>query len=767
MDFLPEGVAFNKEITYLARTNFRNSNQVFGIKRKDRRQHMYLLGKSGTGKSALMGNMIVQNIWNGEGVCVIDPHGELVESLLSTIPAHRAKDVVYFNPADTDFHVGFNVLQIDDPKHKHLVAAGLLGIFKKIWADAWSARMEYVLNNAILALADTPGSTLLGIQRLLVDKDYRQVVISNVKDPVIRTFWINEYENWLDQYRNEAIAPIQSKMGQFLSTSVVRNLIGQSKSTINLFEIMNSGKILLVNVSKGRIGEDNSSLLGSMFITKLQLAAMERVRVPEDDRRDFYLFVDEFQNFVTDAFASIFSEARKYRLNLTIAHQYIAQLAAGESEAMKDALFGNVGTIILFRLGSADAAFMDSEFEPEFKTQDMVNLPNYNMYLKLMIDGVTSRPFSATTLPPFKIPLNSTVEHDIVELSRKLYSRSRDAVEREINDWSGMLVGLQEEGRFKAECSACFKPTMLPFEPDPGHTLYCKECIAKIRSGEMKPLSESGSRMPEPHSFTPLINLGIEFKAEKDHVYRDPSGHIHAQESVAHAPETSTEDFPEESEEHTPINAFIEEAPEEVLASYSSEPETPKFSFEPAPKFDEEEDYKFDSEPETKTEPEITPEFKTPESDVMPEQAFTPAPYEDVHPTQPEIKTEPETITEFKTPESDVMPEPEITPAPYEEELPSHPEIKPEPVSTIPEDNSDDDFPDEKPPAYSMQSPIFSVPEIPQDSIKEEENIIPPAAVDRGDAEDQQPANPPQKEDSGKKAVREIPEDILRKVLSE
>ena len=307
MDFLPEGVAFNKEITYIAKTNFRNSDQVFGIKRKDRRQHMYLLGKSGTGKSALMGNMIVQNIWNGEGVCVIDPHGELVESLLATIPAHRAKDVIYFNPADTDFHVGFNVMQIDDPKYKHLVAAGLLRIFKKIWADAWSARMEYILNNAILALADTPGSTMLGIQRLLLDKDYRQVVISHVKDPVIKTFWVNEYENWLDQYRNEAIAPIQNKLGQFLSTSVVRNIVGQAKSTINLFETMNSGKILLVNVSKGRIGEDNSALLGSMIITKLQLSAMERVRIPEDDRRDFYLYVDEFQNFVTDSFASILS----------------------------------------------------------------------------------------------------------------------------------------------------------------------------------------------------------------------------------------------------------------------------------------------------------------------------------------------------------------------------------------------------------------------------------------------------------------------------
>jgi CxxC-x17-CxxC domain-containing protein len=514
MDFLPDGVAFNKNITYLAKTNFRAQEQVFGIKRKDRRQHMYVLGKSGSGKSVLLGNMIVQNIWNGEGVCVIDPHGELVESVLATIPAHRVKDVVYFNPADTDYHIGFNVLQVDDPKYKHLVASGLMGIFTKIWANAWSARMEYILNNAILALADTPGSTLLGIPRLLVDKDYRQVVINNLKDPVIKAFWIHEYENWRDQYRNEAIAPIQNKVGQFLSTSIVRNVVGQAKSTIDLFDMMNSSKIFLVNVSKGRIGEDNSALLGGMIITKLQLAAMERVRIPEDDRKDFYLYVDEFQNFVTDAFASILSEARKYRLNLTLAHQYIAQLVTKDSEAVRDAVFGNVGTMIIFRVGAADAEFLEQEFEPEFMVQDMVNLPNYTIYLKLMVDGVTSRPFSAKTLPPYKIPINSTVAQDIIESSRSLYARPRDLVEKEINDWSGMLVGLEQEGKFKAVCSSCGKETSVPFEPEAGRPVYCKECIAKIKSGEMRPLKGTRSESLKPQSYAALANLGIEFAAE-------------------------------------------------------------------------------------------------------------------------------------------------------------------------------------------------------------------------------------------------------------
>ncbi|MBP7805020.1 MAG: type IV secretion system DNA-binding domain-containing protein [Candidatus Pacebacteria bacterium] len=515
MDFLPEGVAFNRDITYLAKTNFRAQEQVFGIKRRDRRQHMYVLGKSGSGKSALLGNMIVQNVWNGEGVCVVDPHGELVESILATIPAHRAKDVIYFNPADTDYHVGFNVLQIDDPKYKHLVASGLMGIFTKIWANAWSARMEYILNNAILALADTPGSTLLGIPRLLVDKDYRQVVINNLKDPVIKAFWIHEYENWRDQYRNEAIAPIQNKVGQFLSTSIVRNVVGQAKSTIDMFDMMNSGKIFLVNVSKGRIGEDNSALLGGMLITKLQLAAMERVRIPENDRKDFYLYVDEFQNFVTDSFASILSEARKYRLNLTLAHQYIAQLVTKDSEAVRDAVFGNVGTMIIFRVGAADAEYLEKEFEPEFMIQDMVNLPNYTAYLKLMIDGVTSRPFSAKTLPPFKIPVNSTVANEIVESSRTLYARPRETVEKEINDWSGMLVGLNEEGKFKAVCSSCGKDTLVPFEPEPGRPVYCKECIAKIKSGEMKPIKGQRSRNYENQSFDDLSMLGIEYQPDK------------------------------------------------------------------------------------------------------------------------------------------------------------------------------------------------------------------------------------------------------------
>lgn len=504
----------NKDITYFAKTNFRNTDNIFGIKRRDRRQHMYILGKSGTGKSVLLSNLIAQNIQNGEGVCVVDPHGELVEEILHLIPDHRAKDVIYFNPSDIDFNMGFNIIEVDDPKYKHLVASGLMGIFTKIWANVWSSRMEYILSNAILALVDTPGTTLLGIPRMLVDKDYRQMIVSNLKDPVVKAFWVHEYEQWREQFRNEAIAPIQNKVGQFLSSAMIRNVLGQPKSTINIFDIMNEGKIFLVNVSKGRIGEDNSALLGGMIITKIQLAAMERVRIPEDERKDFYLYVDEFQNFATDSFANILSEARKYRLNLIVAHQYTAQLENKDGSKVRDAVFGNVGTMIVFRVGADDAEFLEKEFEPEFTAQDFVNLPNYHIYLKLMIDGITSRPFSAKTLPPIKVDNTEGVKEKIIETSRKLYTRPRAEVEEDIARWSGTLQTAEGESKYKADCSNCGKSTMVPFEPKEGRPVYCKECMFKIKNGELKPASgfvASRSQKDEQAAKKPLADLGIEF----------------------------------------------------------------------------------------------------------------------------------------------------------------------------------------------------------------------------------------------------------------
>lgn len=424
------------DIVYFGRVNFRGSNKLFGIKRADRRQHMYIIGKTGTGKSTLLHNLIIQDIARGEGLCVIDPHGELVESLLNKIPEERVDDVIYFNPADTEYPIGFNVLELPDPKYKHLVASGLMSVFTKIWANVWSARMEYILNNAILALLDTPNSTLIGINRILTDKDYRQKIVSNIKDPVVRAFWVNEYEEWQDKFRNEAIAPIQNKVGQFLSTDLIRNIVCQSKSTINIFDIMNQGKILLINVSKGKIGEDNSALLGAMFITKIQMAAMERVRIPEEERLDFYLYVDEFQNFATESFAGILSEARKYRLNLILAHQYVGQLTSGVSTQIRDSIFGNVGTIVIFRVGAKDAEFLEKEFTPEFGVEDMVSLPNYNIYIKMVVDGVAYRPFSATILPPFKTYFSAVTAEKIIENSRKKYGRPRYLVEEEIKEFT-------------------------------------------------------------------------------------------------------------------------------------------------------------------------------------------------------------------------------------------------------------------------------------------------------------------------------------------
>jgi hypothetical protein len=350
-------------------------------------------------------------------------------------------DVVYLNPADSDFPIAFNPLEAVDPKYKHLVASGLMGVFTKIWAGVWSARMEYILNNTILGLLDSPGNTLLGIARMLVNKTYRKKIVDNIKDPVVKSFWVDEFANYNDKFRNEAIAPIQNKVGQFLSSAIIRNIVGQTKSSIDLRDIMDNQKIFLINLSKGRIGEDSSALLGAMIITKLQLAAMSRVDMPEEERKDFYLYVDEFQNFATESFASILSEARKYRLNVIIAHQYIGQLEKDKNTVVRDAIFGNVGTMACFRVGADDAEFLEKEFDPTFLLNDLVNLPKYHIILKLMINGVASTPFSATTLPPIGDVTGN--EEKVIKVSRERYASARSAVEDRINKWMGSEFHLQ------------------------------------------------------------------------------------------------------------------------------------------------------------------------------------------------------------------------------------------------------------------------------------------------------------------------------------
>jgi len=509
-------------ITILGETNFRNAKRRFGIKKDDRRRHTYLIGKTGMGKSTVLENMLIQDIRRGEGVGLVDPHGDFAETILDHIPAKRINDVIYFNPSDHNFPIAFNVMEAVTEEHKHLIASGLIAVFHKLWADSWGPRLEYLLRNSILALLDYPGSTLLGVTRMLVDKNYRKKVIEKIKDPVVRAFWVDEYSKYSNQFQVEAISPIQNKVGQFLSISMIRNVIGQVKSTIDLRDIMDNKKILIMNLAKGRIGEDASALLGAMMITKIQLAAMSRVDILEEDRKDFYLYVDEFQNFATESFANILSEARKYRLNLIMAHQYIEQL----DEKVSAAIFGNVGTLMLFRVGAADAEYLVKEFAPHFTEEDLVNLTKFNVYMKLMIDGVSSQPFSADTLPPLKFdPVESSKAEKIISVSRERYSKPREVVEDKIARWSGMVKDQDadvkegerkiekseiskpasrsntDQGRASSEqsrtkkkkkddktylvnCYECGNQARINFMPDGIRPVYCNDCFKKIRTGE-------------------------------------------------------------------------------------------------------------------------------------------------------------------------------------------------------------------------------------------------------------------------------------------
>jgi len=534
-------------VTVMGMTKFRGEERSFGIYSDDRRRHVYIIGKTGVGKTTLMEGMIRQDIARGKGVALVDPHGDVAEGLLNSIPPERINDVIYFNPADVDYPVGFNVLEAVDPQYKYLISSGLIGSLKKIWADSWGPRLEYILRNAILALLDYPSSTMLGILRLLGDNQYRKKVVEKIQDPVVKSFWTNEFANYNERFRAEAISPIQNKVGQFLTSSIIRNIVAQPKSTIDMTDVMDNKKILLINVSKGRIGEDNSALLGAMLITRLQLAAMDRAKIPEEDRIDFHLYVDEFQNFATESFGTILSEARKYRLNLTIAHQYITQM----EEEVSDAVFGNAGTIVSFRVGANDAEYMEKEFAPNFTETDLVNLDKFNAYVKLMINGITSRPFSMQTIPPIREDFGK--RETVIDVSRERYGRPREMVEDKIARWSGVVFNAAAEeqgaagnrgrrhpgqrrrdersrGGEKKEverkpklpapsvaekqledikqveeteeitdlssllkpksneitCDNCGKKADVPFEPKDGQPVYCRECFEKVKEEQNK-----------------------------------------------------------------------------------------------------------------------------------------------------------------------------------------------------------------------------------------------------------------------------------------
>ncbi len=418
-----KGSAEGEDLSVIGRTNFRGEEKIFGIKVPDRALHMYAIGKTGTGKSTLLKFLAIDDINKGRGLAIVDPHGDLIQDVLEYIPENRLDDVVYFSPADSKFPVGFNLLENADPEYKNIIASGIVGVFKKIFGESWGPRLEYILRNVVLGLLDYKKATLLSVLRVLTDTKFRREVVATIKDPIIKDFFINEFERYDQKFRTEAVAPIQNKVGQFLSSTTIRNIVGQESSTIDVRKIMDEGKILLIDLSIGKIGEDNSTLLGSLMITKIQMAAMSRADTPKEERRPFYMYVDEFQNFATDSFAVILSEARKYGLYLFITNQYIAQMP----ENVADAVFGNVGTLITFRVGAKDAEFLSREFVPVFEPEDLSNLNNYNIYLKMSIGGVTSSPFSAQTLLPTGEPQN--LVDQAIEKSRIKYSKSREEVE--------------------------------------------------------------------------------------------------------------------------------------------------------------------------------------------------------------------------------------------------------------------------------------------------------------------------------------------------
>ena len=424
-----EAVVEPGEVSLFGLTNFRGVQQRFGLKRKDRGRHLYIIGQTGTGKSKLLNLLALSDIYHNQGFAIVDPHGDFATDMLQFIPEHRLKDVVYFNPTDRDNPIAFNPLEVTDEAMKNSISSEMIGVLKRMF-DSWGPRLEYILRYTILALLDYPDSTLLGITRMLTEKEFRKKVIKEIKDPVVKNFWVNEFASWNDKFANEAVAPVLNKVGAFTANPLIRNIIGQPKSGFDLRQIMDEGKILIVNLSRGQIGEDNAAVLGAMMVTKIQLSAMGRANVPLEQRRPFYLYVDEFQNFATDSFAVILSEARKYALNLTVANQYVSQMP----ETVRDAVFGNVGSMISFRVGAEDGRVLEKYYQPSFEGSDLIKLHNQHIVLSLSIDGEKAPPFSATTLrmPDPENDLTSV----IIEQSRARYASRRDDIEDSITRWS-------------------------------------------------------------------------------------------------------------------------------------------------------------------------------------------------------------------------------------------------------------------------------------------------------------------------------------------
>ncbi len=432
--------AIDENISAFGVTNFRGINHQFGMLRYDRSRHVYIIGQTGAGKSGLLELFALSDIYHGHGYAVIDPHGDFAVNNMRFIPGSRLQDVVYFNPADTAYPLGFNPLEVTDPNMKTNISSEVIGVLKRMFGDSWGPRLEYILRYTILALLDHPNTTMLDITRMLTDKKFRKEVLATCTDTVVLQFWNIEFASWNDKFQAEAIAPVLNKVGAFTANPIIRNIIGQPKSTFNIRQIMDEGKILIVNLSKGLIGEDNAAILGAFMVTKIQLAAMSRSDIPNvEDRRPFYLYVDEFQNFATDSFATILSEARKYGLNLTVANQYISQM----SETVRDAVFGNVGTMITFRVSADDAPILSKQFEPNFEALDLLQMHNRNFVINMVIGGEKTPAFSAKTL---NLPIAQTDNSGhIIENTRMKYSRERADIEAEIAEL--MMSGSNKDGR--------------------------------------------------------------------------------------------------------------------------------------------------------------------------------------------------------------------------------------------------------------------------------------------------------------------------------
>jgi Helicase HerA, central domain len=467
-----ETTATGDSTSLIGMTNFRGRQLKFGIKRSDRGRHLYIIGQTGTGKSGLLQLLMISDLYHNQGMAVVDPHGDLATDIMKFVPAHRVKDVIYFNPADRDFPIAFNPMEVTDPNFKNHISSELVGVLKRLF-DSWGPRLEYILRFTILALLDYPDSTMLGITRMLTEKGFRNKVIKEIKDPIVKNFWVTEFASWNDKFASEAVAPVLNKVGAFTANPLIRNIVGQPKSGVNLRRMMDEGKILIVNLSTGLVGEDNAAILGALMVTKIQLAAMSRADIDRADRRPFYLYVDEFQNFATDSFAVILSEARKYGLNLTVANQYVSQMP----ETVRDAVFGNVGSMASFRVGATDGTVLAKYFEPTFTPQDLITLNNMHCFISMSINGEKSTPFAGRTL------LLPTPEADyslpIIELTRTNYASSRVEVEDAISRWT--LGGGEDQPRPASEVGGTENSLIATVDEQKPNF------IASLRNPEMPP----------------------------------------------------------------------------------------------------------------------------------------------------------------------------------------------------------------------------------------------------------------------------------------